>query len=302
MNKIFWAKNILERKRLKSILISKNGWYDAKNCEELLIKERNRSDRSGTPITCVILDLSIYSDDNYIITEKEYGDFIAILISLITKNSRDYDIKCIKNIFQIEIYLVDTNMEGAKSFIENISKKSYDFFLGEKNLMNLIRSMNISSHTLDKDNRYESIRGNPIIQDKKNVIPGNSRKNDFADNNIDYNKSDLSINWNITSSPDGTLALGSWDSINIFHAIQRESVYLFFKRSVDIIGSIAGLLAFLPVMFVIALAIKLTSKGPILFKQKRVGLHGKEFNFLKFRSMITDNDDSIHQEYVKKLS
>ena len=301
MNKIFWDKNILERKKLKSLLVSKNGWYDKKICKEQLIKERNRSNRTGAPISCVIIDLSIYSDDNYIINEKEYGDFFSILILLITKNSRDYDIKCVKNIFQIEIYLVETDIEGAKTFIENISKKSYDFFLGVKNSMKLIRSMNIFSHTFDKDNLYESFKGNPIIQEIDNIIPKNEKSMDYSRSKIEFKKSDFEIDWNLVTSSNGVLALGSWDSINIFHPIQKESIYLFFKRIMDIIGSVAGLLVFLPVMLVIAFAIKLTSKGPILFKQKRVGLNGKEFEFLKFRSMAADNDDSIHQEYVRKL-
>lgn len=301
MNKIFWPKNILERKRVKSLLSSKNGWYDLETCKEQLIKERNRSSRSGAPISCIIIDLSVYSDDNYLITEKEYGDFLAILISLITKNSRDYDIKCIKNIFQIEIYLVETDIKGAKSFIENISKKSYDFFLGAKNLIKLIRSMNIFSHTFDKDNLYESFKGNPIIQEIDNKIQKNENNRDYSRRKIEYRKSDLEIDWNMVSSSNGVLALGSWDSINIFHPLHKESIYLFFKRLLDIIGSISGLVLFLPIMVVIALAIKFTSKGPVFFKQKRVGLHGREFDFLKFRSMTSDNDDSIHQEYVKKL-
>jgi lipopolysaccharide/colanic/teichoic acid biosynthesis glycosyltransferase len=50
-----------------------------------------------------------------------------------------------------------------------------------------------------------------------------------------------------------------------------------------------------------ALAIKASSKGPVFYKQQRVGKHGKRFTFLKFRSMLVDNDPSIHKEYVTKL-
>ncbi len=73
------------------------------------------------------------------------------------------------------------------------------------------------------------------------------------------------------------------------------------KRAMDIAGSAAALLLFSPLYAGIALAIKLGSKGPVLFKQERLGQYGKTFTVLKFRSMRTDCDSKIHQEYVNKF-
>ena len=64
----------------------------------------------------------------------------------------------------------------------------------------------------------------------------------------------------------------------------------FIKRSIDIIGSIMLLILFSPIMLIIAIAIKCTSKGPIIFKQERVGKHNKIFTMYKFRSMIEQDD------------
>jgi exopolysaccharide biosynthesis polyprenyl glycosylphosphotransferase len=75
----------------------------------------------------------------------------------------------------------------------------------------------------------------------------------------------------------------------------------FVKRVMDIVGSLMGLTFFSPLFVVVALAIKLTSKGPILFKQKRVGQYGALFTFLKFRSMECVNDPGIHQKYIKRF-
>jgi exopolysaccharide biosynthesis polyprenyl glycosylphosphotransferase len=73
------------------------------------------------------------------------------------------------------------------------------------------------------------------------------------------------------------------------------------KRLVDVIGSIFGLIVFSPLFLIIPLLIKLSSKGPVFFKQQRVGQFGKIFTFLKFRSMYINNDSTLHREYVTKL-
>jgi lipopolysaccharide/colanic/teichoic acid biosynthesis glycosyltransferase len=73
------------------------------------------------------------------------------------------------------------------------------------------------------------------------------------------------------------------------------------KRAIDIAGSLAALILLSPLLFAVAIAIKLTSKGPTLFKQTRVGQYGVRFTFLKFRSMYFGNDPQIHQDYVARL-
>jgi lipopolysaccharide/colanic/teichoic acid biosynthesis glycosyltransferase len=78
-------------------------------------------------------------------------------------------------------------------------------------------------------------------------------------------------------------------------------VPLAIKRGIDVVGSAAALALLAPVFGAVALAVKLTSKGPVLFKQRRLGQHGKSFTVLKFRSMRTDCDAKIHQQYVEQF-
>ena len=85
---------------------------------------------------------------------------------------------------------------------------------------------------------------------------------------------------------------------------QREEmrkVFRVMKRAMDVAGSLVALILLSPVFLAIAIAIKLTSNGPVFFKQPRVGQHGASFTFLKFRSMYVNNDASEHKEYVTKL-
>jgi lipopolysaccharide/colanic/teichoic acid biosynthesis glycosyltransferase len=86
-----------------------------------------------------------------------------------------------------------------------------------------------------------------------------------------------------------------------FNSSSDRTLPVVFKRAEDIIGSSLLILLFLPLFVTIALLIKLTSKGPVFFTQKRIGLQGRPFSFIKFRSMKVNNDPAIHMEYVKKL-
>jgi lipopolysaccharide/colanic/teichoic acid biosynthesis glycosyltransferase len=84
------------------------------------------------------------------------------------------------------------------------------------------------------------------------------------------------------------------------HDNSRKSL-LIVKRAIDIVGSAVLTLICLPLFLAIAVAVRWSSKGPILFRQRRVGQFGQIFTFLKFRSMYVDNDHSVHREFVTKL-
>ena len=73
------------------------------------------------------------------------------------------------------------------------------------------------------------------------------------------------------------------------------------KRAIDIVGSVLALIVSMPLLYIVGIAIKLSSKGPVLFRQKRVGQYGKRFTVLKFRTMQIDNDRSVHKKFVTKL-
>lgn len=82
---------------------------------------------------------------------------------------------------------------------------------------------------------------------------------------------------------------------------RSKGIPFLLKRGMDFVGSLLGLIILLPVFLSIALAIKFTSKGPVFFKQERVGQGGKKFTFLKFRSMYANCDEGAHKEYVTKF-
>jgi lipopolysaccharide/colanic/teichoic acid biosynthesis glycosyltransferase len=82
---------------------------------------------------------------------------------------------------------------------------------------------------------------------------------------------------------------------------QARKVSHVVKRLMDISGSSLALIVAAPIFALVALAIKLTSKGPVFFRQQRAGRYGVPFSLLKFRSMHCGNSNAIHKQYVTQL-
>src|SRR5829696_5310665 len=77
--------------------------------------------------------------------------------------------------------------------------------------------------------------------------------------------------------------------------------YIVAKRSIDLVCAVVLLLVLLPVLLACALAIRLDSPGPVLFRQQRVGERGRRFTILKFRSMRANASTAAHQEFAAKF-
>ena len=85
-------------------------------------------------------------------------------------------------------------------------------------------------------------------------------------------------------------------------------MYVKLKRVIDFILALGGIIVLMPLLLILVIAIKVDSKGPVLFKQKRVGIHKTHFNILKFRTMRIDTpkDMPTHmlqnpEQYITKV-
>ena len=91
-------------------------------------------------------------------------------------------------------------------------------------------------------------------------------------------------------------------NININSEVKKKEyklIYIILKRLIDVIGALFGLIVLSPMLIIIGVLIKLESKGPIIFSQKRVGLNGKEFKMYKLRSMVV-NAEEIKEKLKEK--
>jgi len=90
------------------------------------------------------------------------------------------------------------------------------------------------------------------------------------------------------------------DASSVVLHMVHNGHHRFLKRTVDIIGSSIGVIILAPLMLLVAIAVKLTSKGPVIFRQKRYGLNKRTFWMYKFRSMVEDAE--IRQKELEHLN
>lgn len=88
--------------------------------------------------------------------------------------------------------------------------------------------------------------------------------------------------------------------VNIRRVPLTDTVNMALKRLVDIFGALVAIILFSPIMLLAAIGVKATSKGPLIFKQERVGLHNKPFKMYKFRSMEVQPVDDEKKGWTKK--
>lgn len=88
--------------------------------------------------------------------------------------------------------------------------------------------------------------------------------------------------------------------INIRYVPLTNTGNMFIKRTMDIVGSLCGIIIASPVMLICAILVKCTSPGPIIFKQERVGLHNKPFYMYKFRSMEIQKESEEKKAWTVK--
>lgn len=91
-------------------------------------------------------------------------------------------------------------------------------------------------------------------------------------------------------------------NVNINSAVEKKEyrlIYSILKRVIDVVGALFGLIILSPILIIVGILIKLESKGPIIFAQKRVGLNGKEFKMYKFRSMVI-NAEALKEKLAEK--
>ncbi len=147
---------------------------------------------------------------------------------------------------------------------------------------------------LEQDDRKAVV--STLLTRMSNLISGVTSEGDISRIRISFHvfPDDL-VGEKSGDDPDLTLYLDK-----TIETDQRRTI-LNIKRIIDVLLSILVIALLSPAFVVIALMIKLTSPGPVLFRQQRLGRFGRSFELFKFRSMNVVNDESIHVQFVDRL-
>jgi diguanylate cyclase (GGDEF)-like protein len=270
----------------------KTGFYNRYFFDLRLCEERRRTERSGLPFSVLTMDISDLADS---VNGHPILNLKKTISAIIQENCRTSDIKTWYNDTTLKVLLPETSLKDAHVLSEKLHKIFNNGFrsaLGTKNMFDLKKNMMISSFPefiINSENGSESKTAD-IGRTQIASVPKSSMESGTS-------TTALSMKWEPLSQTSLTWPLYS----DLLTEHDFPAVEKWIKRGIDIVGALLGIILFSLLMLVIAILIKITSCGPVLFRQERMGFLGKKFTFLKFRSMYTDCSEERHKQYVTNL-
>ena len=226
---------------------------------------------------------------------------IFVLLCLVMLNAGKFISKKLKNapIFEVRvIYIGDKELYDKFAEFNNVSGNNIDL-VGYISTGDVLTNIDVclghiddfeeilKKHPCDRVVLTQSLAENKNIEEYLNVI---SEMGIIAQVILDVYKPD-GTKWYVSS-------LGVYPTLT-YHTVNLDPLALLTKRIMDIIGATIGLVLTAPIMLVAAIFIKAESKGPVFFKQVRVGRNGKRFTIYKLRSMYLGSENQL-QELMDK--
>ncbi len=253
-----------------SSLKRNNGISEVASTEEFqktLRCNRARADRNGQSFSILVFDTPQSGDDAGVL-----NDFSKLIV----RRVRLSDLCGWFDETHLGVLLFDSSPEGALKVAEDICAS-------------------ISAHSWRPTYRIYTYPDDYYSS-------GASRRDDLLDGEPFETPADRlivrpceSFDRSISSFSDGSAESARW----LEHlAVRPIPVW---KHMLDVVGASAGLVLSLPILILIAAAVKIISPGPVFFKQERVGHLGRRFTFWKFRTMVVNADSTEHREHLRDL-
>ena len=244
---------------------------DEKTFAEMLHYERERAERNGGYFSFIAINFTFLNGTNKGII-NDVTERIKLSLRIVDR------IGIIKN-NRICLLLPETTEQGAYNVIQKIKS------IINENTYNSASSYNITFCSYPDEQTCGISINKPDTKKTTDGCRPVLVKMEFHE--IEGISEAITIDPNIVFAIENLFYGLSWDR--------------YCKRLIDLFGALCGIILLSPVIILISIIIKVTSRGPVLFRQTRLGYQGKPFTFLKFRSMYTDCKDELHKEYLRKF-
>jgi lipopolysaccharide/colanic/teichoic acid biosynthesis glycosyltransferase len=240
--------------------------YSRALLEQRIKEEKLRTYRTGSPFSLILFHPFRLISEGY----RSRKRAIAWMVKLWHQETRETDIKGWWDKTTLGIIVLDTLPDDALMLVDKVVSKI------EENGYALTWSNEKAPFEIyNFPNSHQ--RGQHSRANKKSKDSGKPR------NKSNHNSDNLG---SLIEFPDRDFS----------SLVKRVA-----KRTLDIGTALLGIIIAFPLMLIIAVVIKVTSPGPVLFRQERIGFLGRTFTFLKFRTMSVDADQNIHEAYITDL-
>ncbi len=290
-------------KKIRKLGLMKSGRRAINLCsldqlKQRMAVEKRRSEREGYKSSTVYFSLQNLIDKQGPSQNLRIED----VAKLICRTIRSTDMISIYSRSVVLMILFDADPSGAQSACRRIVEKVKDRYSSDGRMDPSDFSIKILSFPERKSEKVEleDSLGRPSSPVLSQSAAASGKISEMTFKRTYLSNLNLCI-----SSYNGSLVTMPMEKL---FSLDNELVHRYVvvlqklaKRWMDILGSLTTILLLSPVMAAVALGVKCTSRGPVFFKQSRVGYQGKTFMFYKFRSMVTASEDNIHRDYVHRL-
>jgi lipopolysaccharide/colanic/teichoic acid biosynthesis glycosyltransferase/GGDEF domain-containing protein len=269
--------------------------------KQKLYLEKRRAERTGYSFSLILIDCEgINQLNGKFNNASKRIEVLEILLQQIAVNIRETDVLSFNQDYKIIILLPDTPYQFAQNTVTRLltTLKSNDELHEVLTLIIAPHKISILSYPDQPDGKIQ----NETVSNRTN---SSLNINSFFLSLMPEKAGDLlALNDQIpnTKSNKEELVLRTIHHFARNHndeLIKKNEIIT--KRIIDIVGATLGIILTSPIFLLIALIIKLTSRGSVFFVQERVGYRGKIFRMFKFRSMQVNASEKVHQDYIKTL-
>lgn len=297
--------NKTDRNINELIFVDEINFHDVTYLKQRIYLEKRRAERSHYTFSVILINWAgLYRSDGKQNQIFDISQILQKILSHICSNIRETDVVSLLDDSRIIILLPDATNAQAEQVFSRIKLQLMSYPKLENPITKIMDSSNICILTYPFETRDELLgnhlntRGDSTTPNMDSLISKLMRRqnNYFLELNslLSYG-----LNFNMNGNSLIMSRIKCFE-MKLMSEIEQQLQRLL-KRIIDIIGAIIGITVTSPIMVFTVLLIKITSPGPILFKQQRIGYKGKKFIIFKFRSMRKNASNLPHKDYIVSL-